>query len=40
MMSAPLLVLERVSKIYRRGLLNRAPAFRLELDEWSAKGTR
>ena len=32
MMPAPLLVLERVSKIYRRGLLDRAPAFRLELD--------
>ena len=30
MMPAPLLVLERVSKIYRRGLLDRAPAFRLE----------
>ena len=32
MKTAPLLVLERVSKIYRRGLLDRAPAFRLELD--------
>ncbi len=32
MKNAPLLVLERVSKIYRRGLLDRAPAFRLELD--------
>jgi ABC-type multidrug transport system ATPase subunit len=30
--SAPLLRLEKVSKIYRRGLLDRAPAFRLEVD--------
>ena len=31
-MSAPLLALEGVTKIYRRGLLDRAPAFRLEID--------
>jgi ABC-type multidrug transport system ATPase subunit len=31
-MSAPLLRLEKVSKVYRRGLLDRAPAFRLEVD--------
>jgi ABC-type histidine transport system ATPase subunit len=32
MSSAPLLALERVSKIYRRGLLDPTPAFRLEVD--------
>ena len=31
-MSAPLLALEGVTKIYRRGVLDRAPAFRLEID--------
>jgi energy-coupling factor transporter ATP-binding protein EcfA2 len=30
--AAPLLALERVSKIYRRGLLDRAPAFQLDVD--------
>jgi ABC-type multidrug transport system ATPase subunit len=29
---APLLVLERISKVYRRGLLDRAPAFQLDVD--------
>jgi ABC-type multidrug transport system ATPase subunit len=29
---SPLLVLERVSKVYRRGLLDSTPAFRLEVD--------
>jgi ABC-type multidrug transport system ATPase subunit len=32
MTSAPLLALERVSKIYRRGLFDRTPAFRLDAD--------
>ena len=32
MSDAPLLVLEGVSKIYRRGLLDRTPAFRLDVD--------
>ena len=32
MTSAPLLALDRVSKVYRRGLLDRTPAFRLEVD--------
>jgi ABC-type multidrug transport system ATPase subunit len=32
MTSAPLLALERVSKVYRRGLFDRAPAFRLDAD--------
>ncbi len=31
-MAGPLLSLERVSKVYRRGLLDRAPAFRLDVD--------
>jgi ABC-type multidrug transport system ATPase subunit len=31
-MSTPLLSLERVSKVYRRGLLDRTPAFRLDAD--------
>jgi len=31
-MSAPLLALEGVTKIYRRGVFDRAPAFRLEID--------
>jgi ABC-type multidrug transport system ATPase subunit len=31
-MSAPLLTLEGVSKVYRRGLLDRTPAFRLDAD--------
>jgi predicted ATPase len=31
-MSAPLLALERVSKIYRRGVLDRTPAFKLDID--------
>jgi ABC-type multidrug transport system ATPase subunit len=29
---APLLALERVTKVYRRGLLDRAPSFRLDVD--------
>jgi ABC-type multidrug transport system ATPase subunit len=32
MTSAPLLALESVSKVYRRGLIDRAPAFRLDAD--------
>ena len=32
MTSAPLLALERVSKVYRRGLLDRTPAFQLDVD--------
>jgi len=32
MTSAPLLALERVSKVYRRGLFDRAPAFQLDVD--------
>ena len=32
MSAAPLLALQRVSKIYRRGLLCRAPSFRLDAD--------
>ena len=32
MSDAPLLVLEGVSKIYRRGLFDRTPAFRLDVD--------
>ena len=32
MTSAPLLALEGVSKVYRRGLIDRAPAFRLDAD--------
>lgn len=32
MTSMPLLVLERVSKSYRRGVFDRAPAFRLDVD--------
>lgn len=32
MTSAPLLALERVSKIYRRGTFDRAPAFQLDVD--------
>jgi ABC-type multidrug transport system ATPase subunit len=31
-MSAPLLAIEGVSKVYRRGLLDRTPAFRLDVD--------
>jgi ABC-type multidrug transport system ATPase subunit len=31
-MAGPLLSLERVSKVYRRGLLDRTPAFRLDVD--------
>ena len=31
-MAGPLLSLERVSKVYRRGLLNPTPAFRLDVD--------
>jgi ABC-type multidrug transport system ATPase subunit len=31
-MSAPLLALDGVAKIYRRGLLDRTPAFRLDVD--------
>ena len=31
-MSAPLLALEKVSKLYRRGLLDRTPAFQLDVD--------
>ena len=31
-MSPPLLMLEKVSKVYRRGVLDRAPAFRLDAD--------
>jgi len=31
-MSSPLLALDGVSKIYRRGLLDRTPAFRLDVD--------
>ena len=31
-MADPLLSLERVSKVYRRGLLDRTPAFRLDVD--------
>ena len=31
-MSAPLLALERVAKVYRRGLFDRTPAFRLDVD--------
>jgi ABC-type multidrug transport system ATPase subunit len=30
--AAPLLVLERINKIYRRGLLDRTPAFQLDVD--------
>jgi ABC-2 type transport system ATP-binding protein len=33
MTSAPLLALDGVSKVYRRGLLDRTPAFRLEADQ-------
>ena len=32
MTSAPLLALDRVSKVYRRGLLDRTPAFQIEVD--------
>ena len=32
MSAAPLLALKRVSKVYRRGLLDRTPAFRLDVD--------
>lgn len=32
MTSAPLLALERVSKVYRRGLFDRTPAFQLDVD--------
>ena len=32
MSDAPLLALEGVSKIYRRGLFDRTPAFRLDVD--------
>ena len=31
-MSPPLLTLEKVSKVYRRGVLDRTPAFRLDVD--------
>jgi ABC-type multidrug transport system ATPase subunit len=31
--SAPLLALDRVSKVYRRGLLDPAPAFQLDVDQ-------
>jgi energy-coupling factor transporter ATP-binding protein EcfA2 len=31
-MTPPLLKLEKVSKVYRRGVLDRAPAFRLDVD--------
>jgi ABC-type histidine transport system ATPase subunit len=31
-MSGPLLKLDKVSKVYRRGVLDRAPAFRLDVD--------
>jgi energy-coupling factor transporter ATP-binding protein EcfA2 len=36
-MSGPLLVLERVCKLYSRGLLDRAPAFRLDVNHTFAK---
>jgi ABC-type multidrug transport system ATPase subunit len=36
-MSAPLLALEKVSKLYRRGLLDRTPAFQLDVDHTFAK---
>ncbi|RZI38810.1 ATP-binding cassette domain-containing protein, partial [Herbaspirillum sp. HC18] len=31
-MSAPLLAIEKVHKLYRRGFLDRTPAFQLEVD--------
>jgi ABC-type branched-subunit amino acid transport system ATPase component len=37
MTAAPLLALERVSKIYRRGLFDRAPAFQLDVDHAFAR---
>jgi branched-chain amino acid transport system ATP-binding protein len=37
MTSAPLLALERVSKVYRRGLLDRTPVFQLDVDHAFAK---
>ncbi len=37
MTTAPLLALERVSKVYRRGLLDRTPAFQLDVDHAFAK---
>jgi ABC-type multidrug transport system ATPase subunit len=36
-MSAPLLALEKVSKLYRRGFLDRTPAFQLDVDHAFAK---
>ena len=37
MTSAPLLALERVSKVYRRNLLDRTPVFQLDVDHAFAK---